>query len=508
MDSNMKKIFRTLCGPAFIGLLMLIAFAAPVSARTAVSSSKIVLPKSPLSTSVLVAQGIHNGTIRLNGHGPAAGVSPDLKCKPTPCALKNRQVSQGTQPNNETPIVANPKNNKQLLTGANDYNCPNTQGFYSSNNAGKKWSLFCMQNLAGQFGEGDPGVGYDLNGNSYITGIDSPNGNTGEIIFQKSSNNGGSWSAPAIAVNPFFSGGLTDKEWLQIDTNAGSPHANALYISVTQFAPNNNSTITVAHSTNGGSTWSNVQVDTTQVFPNVDQFSDLAVGKDGTVYVTWMRCTANGPTGDCGGTTANEWFSKSTDGGSTWSAATKIANVKLVTDSCNCAFYGNLPNTSERISNIPAVDVDNSSGANSGNLYTVFYNFTGTQMQVEVSTSTNGGSTWSAPVRVTTAANDEFLPWLTVSPTGVVGATWMDRRNDPSNVNYEEFGALSTNGSSFGTNFQLASQPSNPFNDGFGGAFIGDYTGNYWASKTLYAVWTDTRNGIDQEFIGGIKNNA
>jgi hypothetical protein len=129
-------------------------------------------------------------------------------------------------------------------------------------------------------------------------------------------------------------------------------------------------------------------------------------------------------------------------------------------------------------------------------------------MQVEVSTSTNGGSSWSAPVRVTTANNDEFFPWLTVSPTGVVGTTWMDRRNDPNNVNYEEFGVLSTNGSTFGTNFKLASKPSNPFQDGFGGSFIGDYTGNYWDGKTLYAVWTDTRNGIDQEFIGGIQNNA
>src|SRR5205085_10197785 len=137
---------------------------------------------------------------------------------------------------------------------------------------------------------------------------------TGEIIFEKSSNNGGSWSAPAIAVNPFFSGGLTDKEWLQIDDSAGSPFVNCLYISVTQFATNNNSTITVSHSCNGGASWSSaVAVDTTQVFPKVDQFSDIGIDKAGNVYVSWMRCTANGPTGDCGGSSAALVDSKSTN---------------------------------------------------------------------------------------------------------------------------------------------------------------------------------------------------
>jgi hypothetical protein len=62
-------------------------------------------------------------------------------------------------------------------------------------------------------------------------------------------------------------------------------------------------------------------VDTEQLFPTVDQFSDLAIGRDGTVYVSWMRCTANEPTGDCGGTTATSLLSKSTDGGNIWRSA-------------------------------------------------------------------------------------------------------------------------------------------------------------------------------------------
>ena len=54
---------------------------------------------------------------------------------------------------------------------------------------------------------------------------------------------------------------------------------------------------------------------------------------------------------------------------------------------------------------------------------------------------------------------------------------------------------------------QLTTTASNPNNDGFGGFFMGDYTGNSWDSKkSLYASWTDTTLGHGQDFIGGTKN--
>ena len=126
-------------------------------------------------------------------------------------------------------------------------------------------------------------------------------------------------------------------------------------------------------------------------------------------------------------------------------------------------------------------------------------------MQVLVSTSTDDGLTWGTPVPVAppTATNDQFLPWLNVSKCGVVGVSWLDRRDDPANVSYEAFAALSTNhGTSFGTNRIISSAMSNPFNDGFGGSFMGDYTGNTWSG---FASWMDTRNGLNsQDEVGGL----
>jgi hypothetical protein len=182
----MKKIISVLGGPLFIGLLMLVAYAAPVSAHSA-SSPNHLLPNSPVSTSVLVARGIRNGTIHPKGNAPGGDVITDLKCKPAPCVLPNKQASEGGKPANETPVAANPKTAKDLLTGANDYNCTNVQGFYSSSNGGKKWRTHCMDTFMGGFGEGDPTVGYDLNGNSYIGGIEAGTPDGSDIIFEKSS---------------------------------------------------------------------------------------------------------------------------------------------------------------------------------------------------------------------------------------------------------------------------------------------------------------------------------
>src|SRR5207253_7825246 len=94
-------------------------------------------------------------------------------------------------------------------------------------------------------------------------------------------------------------------------------------------------TITVDHSCNGGATWSGPKAVSAQaVFPTVRQFSDLAIGKDGTVYATWIKCVANGGAGDCGGTVATVEYSKSTDGGNTWPSPHTIHTVTFAPDSC------------------------------------------------------------------------------------------------------------------------------------------------------------------------------
>jgi hypothetical protein len=271
------------------------------------------------------------------------------------------------------------------------------------------------------------------------------------------------------------------------------------------FASNSNSTIYVSHSTDGGKTWSIVAASPTAVWPNfVNQFSDLAIGSDGTVYLTYLNCPVHST---CTGQKSTMYIQKSTDGGQTWSTQVAVDTPTLATGSCG--FYGCLPHTSERVSDIPSIGIDNSGGLRNGRLYVTDYSWTGSYMQVRVTSSLDGGATWSTPVDVAPSSDthDQFFPWLNVDGKGRVGVTWLDRRDDSSNLKYEAFGTWSADGAqTFHTNVLLADTASNPDNDGFGGGFMGDYSGNSWFGSKLFASWTDTRNGsYSQNEVGGLK---
>lgn len=478
-----------------ISLLLLTAFA---SAQT--------LEKLPYSGDVLMVRAIKDGRVPITiGKGigvMANGLTPGLTCSPAPCIYTPVNASEGgTNPVNEDPIAVNPSNALNLLTGGNDYNCSNIQGYFATTDGGATWSHFCSLGIGGQ---GDPIVGFDLAGNAYAGGIQNNN-----IVLAKSTNGGKTFGAPTIVTKPLQkTNGLSDKPWLEVDTNSASPFKNALYVSSTQFGgtSGSDSEIAVSHSTDGGTTWSTTVVDTLQTYPGtVDQFSDLAIGADGVVYVNWIRCPTTGPTGDCGSTLTNVMFSRSTDGGKTWSKAASIATVTLAPDNCSC-FYGGLPNTFERVSNIPS-NAALGKGATT-RLYAAFYTWNGTQMQVEVATSANAGTTWGAPVLVnpTSTKGDQFLQWLNVNQTnGRIAVTFLDRRNDPTNLSYQPFFAYSANkGTSYSKGYALSKAKSNPDNDGFGGGFMGDYTGNAWDGMSVYQSYVDTTTLTAQDFVTGV----
>jgi hypothetical protein len=490
----------------YLPIAFALAVAFPLDA-SAVRPSHAALEKLPYSDDVLMARALRSGRIPW----PAGLARPPAQnlgqtCSPAPCALPNVRASSGHKPVSEAPLAVNPLNSKELIIGGMDYSCRSSlQGFWTSSDGGSTWSGSCAPVIKGATGgEGDPVVGYDLNGNAWRGGLDVLKTGQSEVVVSNSSDNGKTWSAPAVAVNlPKLQ---SDKPWLAIDTGANSPDKNTIYISSTQFDAENNSQIYVTHSADGGQSWQSVAVASQAVWPQVDQFSDLAIGANGTVYVSYMSCTATGPAKDCGDRAALLYVEQSTDGGNTWSAPVLMATMGLAFDNCLCAFFGNLPNTLDPISEIPLIAIDNSSGAHAGEMYFSAYSWNGEFMQLLLGTSTDGGNTWNPPIPVAPKndKSDQFLPWINVSAKGILGITWLDRRNDPNNLEYESFGTWSTDGgNTFATDLQLASEPSNPDNDGFGGAFLGAYTGNAWDGKTLFAAWPDTRNGRDSQNESG-----
>ncbi|HVO80544.1 MAG TPA: sialidase family protein [Terriglobales bacterium] len=299
---------------------------------------------------------------------------------------------------------------------------------------------------------------------------DGPN-----VTYETHSADGVSWSPLVVAV-PCLEA-FAELDSAAADNNPASPFANTLYASTTQYLNNLGVEVTVSRSTDGGATWQLAVAanlpSTTGLFS--EGFSHLAIGSDGTVYLSAMATPA-------GSLAPNKMiFTKSLDGGKTWSPVARVFTATAITK---------IPNTPISAGDAPFIAVDNSGGSFAGRLYMTFYNWTGSFMQVLVTNSSDGGQTWSTPVPVAAATtHDQFLPAISVSSSGMVAVSWLDRRDDPGNTKYRAYVAFSNGGgATFSRSISLASALSQPV-FGIGVAF------NTWLDSTLYALWPDTRNG-------------
>jgi BNR/Asp-box repeat len=433
---------------------------------------------------------------------PALADSGGFDCLPAPCVLQPTQASEGGALVTDSPIATNPLNGKQLLLGSTDYNCGNSSnvGLHLSEDGGSTWArVECMPVITGKRGfesVGEPSVGYDQKGNAYASGAysDIAGMGYGLVAVQRSRDGGTNWSKPVIALQ---SPGNTNYylTHLSVDASPSSPWEGAVYVSgVLVSGQGAKKQVMVSHSTDGGDTWTQVAVGSVQKYPAQDVLTRTSTAAGGSVYLTWVHCSWSCRSGYV-------TFSRSADGGNTWSSPQQIATVRMPPDG--------LPNTFERVYNYPSVAVDNSDGPYAGTVYVVMYTWTGSYMKVQVMRSTDGGTTWSKPMRLAPRSDthDQFFPSISVSSRGKVGVSWLDRRNDPNDVDYQAFAAISEDGGqSFSSNWQLTTAFSNPKNNGTGNNWMGDYTGNTWAGETFNAAWMDSSNGVDmQEVVGGVR---
>src|SRR5437867_412944 len=109
--------------------------------------------------------------------------------------------------------------------------------------------------------------------------------------------------------------------------------------------------------------------------------------------------------------------------------------------------------------------------------------------------TTDGGATWQPAIKVNddTTTNDQFFPAMVARQGGVVHIVWLDRRLDSNNVKYDVFYSSSDDGGvTFSANVRVTTASSNPQPVGF----IGDYIDLDGASGPfqVQAVWTDRRD--------------
>jgi hypothetical protein len=407
----------------------------------------------------------------------------------------NVNVSHEAGPQSETSISINPANPNQIVGGANEIFRLPMRGYFSSD-GGATWGGVDLplpppisQN-GFDFGS-DPGVAWDLHGNvyySYIVVFFSASGsiNGTEMAVARSSDGGRSWTATFF--NQGGPGQFNDKPMIAVDTNPSSPHANTVYVAWDTTVNGNggpsSSGIQFSRSTDGGRTFSTpLVVSDTNGGQRFGIGADPFVGPDGRVYVAWHDIS-------------NAILVRSSaDGGATFGAITTVAPTRIPFDAL-------IPPQNSRGALVyPACGADRSTGPFRGRVYCSWMdNNANGDTDIFLATSTNQGATWSAALTVNDdgGGSFQFNQWLAVDPaTGAVDVSWNDSRNDPTNASTNVFLAQSTNGgASVSANVKVTTAPTNETVTGADlGNQYGDYEGIDALGGSIHPVWTDRRTG-------------
>jgi hypothetical protein len=375
----------------------------------------------------------------------------------------------------------------------------------------------------------DPNVAFDTRGrvyqvtlpfNAYWTNL-HPNG---AINLSYSDDLGATWrtgnGGKPLELSPNSSslsfGHFEDKQWVAVNQISGSPNQDHVYAMWSVFN-GFTSVIKVAVSRDRGRTFAPAITLTepqasgpsnTYIYPSIDAA--------GTVYVAFSSFPA------CCGTPATMYVTHSIDDGATWGPFVQAAKTSVITSEV-------LPNTTFRdgiVENFAA------SPTYPGHLYLTWEAWDGTQMDVLFSQSTDGGSTWSNPVRVNdnvepaSGPTDQFQPSVAAGPDGAVAIAFYDRRaacprdasvlpSDAGRTNFcidASLQAFRDNGGGavpLGGNVRISKytwDPENPAQhvDGIGQmacvdhvdpctlSFIGDYFGLAISGSNVYALFVST----------------
>jgi hypothetical protein len=128
------------------------------------------------------------------------------------------------------------------------------------------------------------------------------------------------------------------------------------------------------------------------------------------------------------------------------------------------------------------------------------------------SKSTNGGSSWSMPVRVNDdgTTNDQSHPDMAVKPDGTIDIVWYDKRNAAGDDLWDVYITKSTDGgATFAPNTRISDQSYAASTDVVGSPWLGEYLGIAVDSSNAYVAFTTSYNdSLGDVFFDSIANSA
>jgi hypothetical protein len=471
----------------FCFLVFALVFGRADSAVPVASDSEPVAAAAPFSRSAWIRAQKNRLRLDETPRGPRLVATAAFASAPAraPRGLANVRVSRDLlgdaaapgQPETQTEahLAIDPANEQVLLAGYQEGRFEDggarTLTFAWSRDGGAKWTEGRVPGLTrdqGGFYErvSDPWVAFGTGGRAYFCSLAFDETTPANGIYVSASSDGGrSWGPPVEVHANSTSTNFDDKQSLVVDTRRDSPFRGRVYVGWDTVVANDRQVLRVAHSSDGALSFgAPVTVHSEANRGNIGIV--MAIGPGGVVHAVWTHWIPATP---------GEWprailhTARSFDGGESWTTPQAIDDV----------LAGGVPGmrTGDIIASL-AID------PRRGALYVAWMDrrFAVATDQVVLSSSTDGGQTWSAPVKVSDGPADAaaFTPAVAVNGRGQVGVLYYSLRNDPARNNWvDSYLAVSTNGGRSFRPSQRVSSRSFPASQGAQsrGAFLGDYQG-------------------------------
>lgn len=409
-----------------------------------------------------------------------------LLAQQLPLAPKTHVVDITPKPGyfNEASIAVNAKNPQQAAVAWQI----NASAAYSKD-GGQTWTVAEGTAPKDYRVSGDVSIVFDAAGHAYLCYIafdklGTPQywarGATRNGIFVRRSLDGGqTWEPAAAAVASHESlPGIPFEDKPYIVAATAGPHAGDLYIGWTQFTLTTTELL-FSKSTDGGVSWSKpIKLSSVPGLPRDD--NGALEGFDGVVAPD--------------GTLYTIWddregimMAESHDGGVSFSKERRIL-------SAGPAFFG--ITEVARSNGFPQIGID----PHSGRIYVAWSDYSNGDVDVFVSYSSDRGTLWSAPVRVNNDpihnGNDQFFQWMAVDPvSGAVNVIFYDRRGDNKQTTVTL--ARSTDGGKSFNNYAFDQDAFEADGD-----FLGDYLALAAYGNKVFAAWAHEVAGEAKEERG------
>ncbi|MCX7833927.1 MAG: T9SS type A sorting domain-containing protein [Ignavibacteria bacterium] len=388
----------------------------------------------------------------------------------------------------EPVICVHPTNPLFLFASSVTINTANgfrSEGIYLSTNGGLNWfgtDTCTGENILNH--GGDPGVVINNNGNLILTHI-------GSIFYgvysHYSTNNGLNWSSAYVITTQQ----VEDKGTTTSDKILTSLYYGRAYTAFVQFV--SPFPVMVSYTTNGGLSWTIPQAINSPP-PKRCSGGEIKVGLNGRVYVSWAGVTSTIPyTEDYIG------LAYSDNGGVNWTVNQNIYDVNGIN--------GTLPSKNNiRVNGLPRMDIDLTGGTRNGWIYIVTTEKNlppaGSDPDIILHYSSNGGSTWSQGIRVNQDSLNngkiQYFPAIKIDNTGAINIIYYDDRNTTSD-SVEVFLSRSTNGGATWQEYPISGHRFKPKQiTGGPSSYQGDFISLEFTNGKLIPLWMDDYSGIYQ----------